>query len=122
MAPAYIAAKGGIDALTYELAALYGPVGIRVVAVNPGAVDTDLGKDYSAADQSGFNQRLRDWSEQMIPLRRWATAEEIGRFIAMIASDDASYVSGTTLNIDGGWSHQFQPYSLKHEQHPDDFR
>ena len=109
IAPAYIAAKGGLDSLTYDLAALYGPAGIRVVAVNPGAVDTDLSKDYSAADQLEFQQRLREWSEQMIPVRRWASPKEVGRFIAMIASDDASYVSGTTLTVDGGWSDHFQP-------------
>src|SRR5206468_5769259 len=45
IAPAYVAAKGGLDALTYDLAALYGPMGIRVVGVSPGAVDTELGKD-----------------------------------------------------------------------------
>lgn len=122
ISPAYIASKGALDSLTYDLAALYGPAGIRVVAVNPGAVDTDLSNDYVAEAQSGFEKRIRDWSEEMIPLRRWASADEIGRFIAMIASDDASYISGTTLVIDGGWSHQFQPINLKREQHPEDFR
>lgn len=122
ISPAYVVAKGALDALTYDLAALYGPVGIRVVAVNPGAVETDLGRDYSAPDQAAFDRQLRDWSEQMIPLRRWAAPEEVARFIIFVASDEASYVSGTTLVVDGGWSHQFQPYDLKREQHPDDFR
>jgi NAD(P)-dependent dehydrogenase (short-subunit alcohol dehydrogenase family) len=122
IAPAYVASKGAMDALTYDLAALYGPSGIRVVAVNPGAVDTALSNDYSAAtDQSGFEKRMRDWSEQMIPLRRWATPQEIGRTIVAICSDDASYLTGTTITLDGGWSHQFWPYGLKHEQHPDQF-
>jgi 3-oxoacyl-[acyl-carrier protein] reductase len=122
IAPAYVAAKGGVDALTYDLAALYGPAGIRVVAVNPGAVDTAMSNDSSAAtDQAGFEKRMRDWSEEMIALRRWATPDEIARAIAAIASDDASYLTGTTVTIDGGWSHQFHPYGLKQEQHPDQF-
>jgi 3-oxoacyl-[acyl-carrier protein] reductase len=124
IAPAYIAAKGALDALTYDLAALFGPVGIRVVAVNPGAVDTELGRDYKSkeSDQSNFEHRLRDWSEQMIPSRRWAQPREIACIIAMLASDDASYINGTTVFADGGWSHQFEPYGFKREQHPDQFR
>ena len=51
IAPAYIACKGAIDSLTYELASLYGPSGIRVVAINPGAIDTEMSRDYR--DDSG---------------------------------------------------------------------
>lgn len=124
-APAYIAAKGALDALTYDMAALYGPAGIRVVAVNPGAIDTAMGKDYSAAEpvggQAEFEKQVRDWSEQMIPLRRWARPDEIARSIVAIASDEASYLTGTTVTLDGGWSHQLWPYRLKHKQFPDQF-
>src|SRR4051794_39643215 len=48
IAPAYVAAKGALDALTYDLAALYGFAGVRVVAIQPGAVDTAMSNDYSA--------------------------------------------------------------------------
>jgi NAD(P)-dependent dehydrogenase (short-subunit alcohol dehydrogenase family) len=121
IAPAYIAAKGGLDALTYDLAALYGSAGIRVVSVNPGAVDCGMSHDRDTDAKDDFDRRERDWSEQMIPLRRWATPAEIGRAIVMLASDDASYITGTTVLIDGGWSHHFQPHNLKREQHPDQF-
>jgi 3-oxoacyl-[acyl-carrier protein] reductase len=44
ISPAYLASKGGLDALTYELASLYGPSGVRVVGVQPGAIDTELSR------------------------------------------------------------------------------
>ena len=115
-APAYVAAKGGLDALTYELAALYGPAGIRVLAVNPGAVDTELSRDYrSGVDSTGasITDKLRAWSEDHIPLGRWAVPEEIARAIVMLAGDDARYMTGTTITIDGGWSTSHLPHSLK---------
>lgn len=120
ISPAYIACKGGMDALTYELASLYGPSGIRVVAVNPGAVDTAMSRDMSPAE-SDAEQSVREFSENMIMLRRWAAPEEMARTIAWVASDEASYLTGTTINVDGGWHRQHLPYSLKRGQFPDQF-
>jgi 3-oxoacyl-[acyl-carrier protein] reductase len=121
ISPAYIAAKGGLNSLTYELSALYGPAGIRVLAVNPGAIDTAMSADYPTGPKADTDRRGKDWSHQMIPLRRWGQPEEIARAIAMLASDDASYLTGTTVVVDGGWSHQFEPYDRKHEQYPEQF-
>jgi 3-oxoacyl-[acyl-carrier protein] reductase len=112
MAPAYVAAKGGLDALTRDLAALYGPAGVRVVTVSPGAIDTDMG--VASSD-------VREWSEQMISLGRWGTPAEIARAIAFLASDDASYITAASLIIDGGWSRQSYPYGLKHKLRPEQF-
>lgn len=120
IAPAYVAAKGGLDALTIDLAALYGPAGIRVVGVNPGAVDTSLGKDY-AGGASGPVAAMREYSEQMIPLGRWAQPDEIAKTIAMLASDDASYITGVSVVVDGGWSHQWLPLGLKRQLNPGQF-
>jgi NAD(P)-dependent dehydrogenase (short-subunit alcohol dehydrogenase family) len=120
-APAYVAAKGGMDALSYELAALYGASGVRVLAFNPGAIDTEMSANYSAGDDD-VNARLRQCTEDMIPLRRWGTSEEIARTLAWLASDDATYITGTTIVADGGWSHQLHPYSLKARMHPGQFR
>ena len=120
-AAAYSAAKGGLDSLTYDLAALYGHQGIRIVAINPGAVDTDLSRDYTDAPQSDTARQLRQTSEDLTPLGRWAEPEEIARSIAMLASDDASFVTGTTLRVDGGWSRNNLPRSLKKKIHPDAF-
>jgi 3-oxoacyl-[acyl-carrier protein] reductase len=115
---AYVAAKAGLDALTRDLAALYGPSGIRVVSINPGAIDTDL---LPTAPNDPVAAKVRDWSEQMISMRRWGQPAEIARTIAMLASDDASYISGASIVVDGGWSHQSYPYDLKRAIRPDQF-
>ena len=123
MSPAYVAVKGGLDSLTHDLAALYGPSGIRVLAIAPGAVDTDMSmtkRDGSTAEQE-VAKRVRDWSEEMIAVRRMASSEEVARAIAMLASDDASYLTGTTVVVDGGWTAQLYPYNLKRALSPDQF-
>jgi 3-oxoacyl-[acyl-carrier protein] reductase len=122
IAPAYIACKGGLDSLTYELAALYGPAGIRVVAINPGAIDTEMSRDYRDDSGASVTDELRAYSEDMIMLGRWGMPEEIARVIAFVASDDASYIQGTNLVVDGGWRHQHMPLSLRQKQYPDEFR
>lgn len=115
MAPAYVAAKGGLESLTYELASLYGPMGIRVLAIQPGAVDTVMSNDMPSAAAESLNDELQQWSQDVIPLRRWAPPEEIARAIAMCASADASYMTGTTIVVDGGWLRSSLPYSLKQQ-------
>ncbi len=120
ISPAYVAAKGALDSLTYELATLYGPAGIRALSVNPGAIDTAMGKDI-AADQQSTADQIRRVSEDMIPLRRWAQPREVAQMIVMLASEDASYLTGTSITVDGGWKQQCSPYSVKHLQIPDEF-
>ncbi len=116
--PAYLAAKGGLDVLTYELASLYGPDGIRVVGVQPGAIDTELSRQL--VDDDGSEQS-RAFSEDMIMLRRWAEPAEIARLIVFLASDAASYITATNIVADGGWTRQHFPLSLKRRQFPKDF-
>jgi 3-oxoacyl-[acyl-carrier protein] reductase len=127
-APAYVAAKGGLESLSHELAALYGPRGIRVVAVALGAIDTALSHDVLAgADkpEGGADDltgdTLRDFAEDMIPLRRFGTADEAARAIAWLASEDASYLTGTTIELDGGWGHHHLPHKWKKAQLPEEF-
>jgi NAD(P)-dependent dehydrogenase (short-subunit alcohol dehydrogenase family) len=119
---AYVAAKGGLESLTFDLAALYGPVGIRVTAVCPGAIDTQLSTDYRSATGQSLEAESRKASENMIPLRRWGRPEEIAKVIVFLAGDDASYLTGTTVVVDGGWSTQLSPYDLKRLMKPDQFR
>jgi len=113
LSPAYVAAKGGLDALTYELATLYGPAGIRVLSVRPGAIDTDLSNDYHDPQDTSSQDELRQWSHDAIPLGRWAKPEEVAKVICLLAHDDASYLTGTTITVDGGWSHAHFPRSLR---------
>ena len=110
--PAYIASKAALLGLTYNLANLYGPDGIRVVALCPGAVDTDLSRDYRSAAGENLTDEIRAETEDRIPLRRWAKPEEIAEAIAWLASDAASYVTGTEIVIDGGYTRHLSRYSL----------
>lgn len=116
IAPAYVAAKGGLDALTRDLAVLYGRSGVRAVGVAPGAFDGPTSHDYGPADQA-----LKTYSEQMIPLGRWATADEVARVIGWLASDEAAYISGTTVVIDGGWTASLYPRNISAQIMPTEF-
>ena len=75
--PAYIAAKGALLSLTYEMAALYGPSGIRVVAVCPGNVTTAMSSNFKDTEGIDVSQSLVDEMEDMTPLQRSASPEEI---------------------------------------------
>lgn len=118
IAPAYVAAKGGLDALTADLAMLYGPAGVRVVAVRPGATDTDIGTDQVTPDGVSLAGDIRRFSERMTPLGRWASPEEIASVVAWLASDAASFVTGTTITVDGGWTRQLWPHDLAARMQP----
>lgn len=93
--PAYAAAKGGIVALTRQLAVEYGPE-IRVNAVLPGPIRTPVWDDVPAAEM----ERLAD----EVPARRMGSPEEVAAAVAFLASDDASYITGAELVIDGGYT------------------
>jgi 3-oxoacyl-[acyl-carrier protein] reductase len=121
VAAAYAAVKGGIDSLTYELASLYGRSGIRVLAISPGAIDTDLSGDYPGGDGQSVDAKLRGWSTSEIPLGRWGEPAEIARVIAMLSSEDASYMTGTNVTVDGGWSQAHFPRDLLKQMKPDQF-
>ncbi len=118
ISPAYIASKGALDALTYELASLYGPVGIRVVNVQPGAIDTELSRDVS---QAAEDDEIRKFSEEMIMTGHWGKPQEVADVLVFLASDQAAYITGTTLTVDGGWSRQHLPLGMKRRHYPQDY-
>jgi NAD(P)-dependent dehydrogenase (short-subunit alcohol dehydrogenase family) len=92
----YNATKGGIVTLTRGLARSYGAAGIRVNSVAPGLVDTSMLRD-GMTDLA--LQRLVD----QVPLGRMAAPGEVAPAVVFLASDHASYITGATLNISGGW-------------------
>jgi NAD(P)-dependent dehydrogenase (short-subunit alcohol dehydrogenase family) len=102
----YAATKAGIVQLVRTAAAEFGPRGVRVNAVAPGVVDTPLTAPIKAnAEWYGA------YSAKTI-LKRWARPEEIAAPTAFLASDAASYMTGTVLFVDGGWTAvdgRFQP-------------
>ena len=93
---AYCASKAGIDGLTRALAYDWAADNIRVLCVAPGYVKSDISREALA------NERTRDWVLRRIPLRRVAEPEEIGEFVAFLASDASSFCTGETYYIDGG--------------------
>jgi 3-oxoacyl-[acyl-carrier protein] reductase len=111
---AYVSCKGGMEALTYDLAALYGPVGIRVVTIAPGAIDTAMSSNLTASEPAGgvATDPIREFTESMAMLGRWGRPDEVAKAVAWIASDEASYLTGTTLVLDGGWSRMHMPPAI----------
>lgn len=118
---AYIAAKGGLTSLTYEMAALYGPHDIRCIAVSPGNVQTQMSADFKDPDGQNISTQLVQGMEDMTPLQRSARPEEIANAVIWLSSDEASFVTGTNIVVDGGFSTNFNAYSLKKLQFPDLF-
>jgi NAD(P)-dependent dehydrogenase (short-subunit alcohol dehydrogenase family) len=92
--PAYHASKGAIRTYTKAAAVRYGPQGVRVNSVHPG---------YLPAMLHGTNANTRAQKIPMIPLRRIGEPIEVAQAVLFLASDEASYVSGAELAVDGGF-------------------
>jgi len=97
----YSAAKGGISALTRTMAAEYAEAGIRVNSVAPGSTRTKLVEQGIADGSIDLASLLSE-----IPMRRQATPEEIASVVRFLSGPDASYVTGQTIVVDGGWTVQ----------------
>jgi 3-oxoacyl-[acyl-carrier protein] reductase len=91
----YVAAKGGINAMTRSLAVELAPKGIRVNAVSPGVIRTDM------------SQRVRDLAGDeilaQIPLKRYGEPDDVARAVCFLASPEASYITGAVLPVTGGF-------------------
>jgi 3-oxoacyl-[acyl-carrier protein] reductase len=91
----YVAAKGGVNALVRSLAVELAPKRIRVNAVSPGLIRTDM------------TRRVRELAEEellsQIPLRRFGSPEEVAAAVCFLASDDADYITGEVLHVTGGF-------------------
>jgi len=90
----YVASKAGVIGMTKVWARELGKYGIRVNAVAPGFISTDMIKDIP--------ENVIEMMLKKVPLRRMGQIEEVASVYAWLASDDASYVTGTVINVDGG--------------------
>src|ERR1700733_8392955 len=110
---AYCAAKAGILGLTRALALEVASAGIRVNAVAPGFTRTKL-IDQGLADGS----LQEDWMVARVPMKRLAATQEIANAVRWLAGDEASYVTGQTVTVDGGWTIQGIPHAPEWLQSP----
>jgi len=97
LVPAYTASKGGLSALTRALAVAWGPDGVRVNAVAPGWIRTDLTTALQCDDERSADIVSRT------PLGRWGRTEDVTGAALFLAGADAAFVTGVTLPVDGGY-------------------
>lgn len=95
---AYVAAKHGVVGLTRQFALLYATHGVRVNAVCPGYVDTPLIEGITSVEAA------RRFLESLHPMGRLGRPEEIAAAVAFLVSDDASFITGVALPVDGGYT------------------
>ena len=91
----YSASKGAVDSYVRSLAKELGPSGIRVNAVSPGVIDTDMLNGYSDED-------LKDLADET-PLGRLGTPEEVAKAMLFLSSDAASFITGQVIGVNGGF-------------------
>ena len=119
--PAYMASKGGIESLTYELAVLYGPKGIRVIAVSPGNIETNLSNDFKDESGNNISKQLQEHMSDNTALLRAGSPVEIANVCYWLSSDESSFITGTSILVDGGFLHNFNSYKMKKLQYSNEF-
>jgi NAD(P)-dependent dehydrogenase (short-subunit alcohol dehydrogenase family) len=103
-AAAYCASKGGVTLLTKAAALEWAPLGIRVNSVHPGFIDTPMVSNALADREDGNEMRVALMNAH--PVGRFGVPREIADAIAFLASDDASFITGAELVVDGGFTAQ----------------
>jgi NAD(P)-dependent dehydrogenase (short-subunit alcohol dehydrogenase family) len=100
--PLYSLTKGALTAYTRALALVGGPDGVRVNVICPGPVDTPMLPTFFGRDPGADMADLMEAFISLIPMQRPATPAEIAGVVAFLASDDAGFVTGATIPVDGG--------------------
>jgi NAD(P)-dependent dehydrogenase (short-subunit alcohol dehydrogenase family) len=99
----YAPSKGGILQMTRQLAIEYAEQNIRVNAVAPGTIETPM---LQGGDDPERRKQTLDWLMNMHPVRRFGQPEEVANAILFLASDEASFITGANLAVDGGYTAQ----------------
>lgn len=102
LVPAYAASKGGVLSLTRQMALDYAAEGIRVLAICPGTIDTDMVRTVAAQEEGDIEQTLKRYGESH-PLGRIGTGQDIANLVLFLASDGASFMTGSHVIVDGGY-------------------
>jgi len=100
--PAYCASKGGLIQLALQAALEYGPKGIRSNVVAPGATKTEMLTQAMASLSNAIKRDAFEVLAESVPLRRAAAPDEITGACSFLASDDAAFITGAVLLVDGG--------------------
>ncbi|HEY0238407.1 MAG TPA: glucose 1-dehydrogenase [Friedmanniella sp.] len=110
LAAAYCATKGGVVNLTRQLAVDYSPLGVRVNAILPGYIDTDMGGYRAGLGAEGAAQAnaRRDAAAALQPIGRQARAAEVASVAVFLASDESSFMTGAIVPVDGGCTTTFR--------------
>lgn len=95
--PAYCASKAGLDNLVRSLAVEYGPEDVNGVAIAPGTTKTPMNESVREEDPDWVEERA-----EKIPMRRLGTVEDVSNLAVFLASDEASYITGEVVSVDGG--------------------
>ena len=95
---AYVTAKGGLESLTRAMAVEYGKGGVTVNAISPGFFLTEPNREMAE------DQALNRWLEGRTILGRWAEPEELAGIAVFLAADESGYITGQTIQVDGGLS------------------
>ncbi|HZC50349.1 MAG TPA: SDR family oxidoreductase [Nitrososphaeraceae archaeon] len=109
----FTSSKAGVESLTKTLALELADIGIRVNGIAPGIISTNTNQELLD------NKEKKKQKESEIPIHRMGQPEEIAKVALFLASDNASYITGTILDVDGGLSLKRPTYFLEHDLEQD---
>lgn len=102
LVPAYAASKGGVLSLTRQMALDYAPEGIRVLAICPGTIDTEMVRTVAIQEGGDVEEILARYGESH-PIGRIGTGQDIANLVLFLASESASFMTGSHVIVDGGY-------------------
>ena len=93
----YSSSKGALKSLTQSFAVESAKYGIRANMINPGFIKSSYFKKFKK------NKKLYNWTISRTPLKRWGESREVSDLVKFLISDESTYITGESINIDGGW-------------------